>query len=131
MSPAKDFRIELILLIPAIWLVLQLGADSKEENQRQAPPQTLQVKMSDIKFLPASAEQKGVLFSLFQLEHVPVNLANAELLTTVPGIGPTLAARIIATRARSGYFHTPGDLTRVHGIGPRRAQQFQQYLRFD
>ena len=131
MPPAKDFRIELMLLLPAIWLVLQLGADCREEHQRRAPPRTLQVKMADIEFLPASAGQKDVLFSLFQLENVPVNRAAAELLTTVPGIGPTLAARIIAERARSGYFNKPGDLTRVHGIGPRRVQHFQDYLRFD
>ena len=131
MPPAKDYRIELLLLIPAICLVLQLGAGWNEENRQPEPQKSLQVEMSDIEFLPAAFDQKDVLFSLFQLEHIPVNKADAELLATVPGIGPTLAARIIAERSRSGFFHSPGELTRVHGIGPRRVQQFQDYLRFD
>ena len=42
-----------------------------------------------------------------------------------------LADRIVAERARTGPFRKPADLTRVHGIGDKRAEQFQGYMRFD
>ncbi len=87
--------------------------------------------MSHIQFLPASLAQKDVLISLYELKNVPVNRADAELLTTVPGIGPALAERIVAERERSGFFDAAEDLIRVRGIGEKRAEQFQSYLRFD
>lgn len=49
---------------------------------------------------------------------VDVNRATASTLQTLPGIGPALAERIIASRARDGPFRTPEDLLRVPGIGP-------------
>jgi competence protein ComEA len=48
---------------------------------------------------------------------IDVNRASAERLAELPGIGPTLAARIVEARRRSA-FRTLDDLTRVSGIGP-------------
>lgn len=49
---------------------------------------------------------------------IAVNRATAEELTSLPGIGPHLAAAIIADRAQHGPYRTPEDLLRVRGIGP-------------
>jgi competence protein ComEA len=49
---------------------------------------------------------------------VAVNRATAQELDALPGIGPRLAAEIVADRARNGPYHTPADLLRVRGIGP-------------
>lgn len=50
-----------------------------------------------------------------------VNRASADDLDALPGIGPRLAARIVATReALGGRFASPDDLARVPGLGPRR-----------
>jgi len=49
---------------------------------------------------------------------IAVNRATAEELTSLPGIGPHLAAAIVADRARHGPYRTPEDLLRVRGIGP-------------
>lgn len=46
------------------------------------------------------------------------NLADAATLETLPGIGPTRAAAIVAERGR-GRFARVEELTRVPGIGPR------------
>ncbi|MEK7330565.1 MAG: helix-hairpin-helix domain-containing protein [Candidatus Eisenbacteria bacterium] len=48
-----------------------------------------------------------------------LNRASAEELDTLPGIGPVLAARIIAHRQRHGPFGSPEELLAVRGIGPR------------
>lgn len=48
---------------------------------------------------------------------INVNTADAELLDTLPGIGPVKAAAIIAYREEHGPFRYPEELIRVKGIG--------------
>ena len=55
------------------------------------------------------------------------NRASAEALALLPGIGPARAAAIVAERAR-GPFRRPGDLARVHGIGPRTVAKLRPWL---
>jgi competence protein ComEA len=49
---------------------------------------------------------------------VDLNRASAAELATLPRIGPALAARIVADRARRGPFAAAEDLDRVRGVGP-------------
>jgi len=51
-------------------------------------------------------------------ELVNINTADATLLDTLPGIGPTYAARIIDYRAAHGPFAHTEDIQNVIGIGP-------------
>ncbi len=51
-----------------------------------------------------------------------------ELVSSLPGIGPALADRIIAFREGNGPFSDPTDLARVPGIGPRRAERLSARL---
>jgi len=46
-----------------------------------------------------------------------VNAASAEELEELPGIGPTLSARIVAYRDEHGPFSSPDELQNVEGIG--------------
>ncbi|MDR2253698.1 MAG: ComEA family DNA-binding protein [Bifidobacteriaceae bacterium] len=50
---------------------------------------------------------------------IAVNSASAEDLTALPGIGPVLAARIVAFREANGPFRELADLGEVSGIGPK------------
>ncbi|MDX1675866.1 MAG: helix-hairpin-helix domain-containing protein [Longimicrobiales bacterium] len=47
-----------------------------------------------------------------------INRASAEELITLPGIGPVLAARIVAYRDSVGRFDAVSTLVEVKGIGP-------------
>lgn len=49
---------------------------------------------------------------------VNINTADAELLDTLPGIGPTYAERIIEYRTANGPFTRIEDIQNVKGIGP-------------
>lgn len=51
---------------------------------------------------------------------VDINSADAALLDTLPGVGPSTAAKIVADRAANGRFATVDDLARVPGIGPKK-----------
>ena len=51
---------------------------------------------------------------------VNINTADAETLAMeLSGVGPALAAAIVADREANGMFATPEALTRVSGIGSR------------
>ena len=59
---------------------------------------------------------------------INVNTATEVQLEDLPGIGPTLAAAIVAERERNGPFRSPDDLTRVHGIGAGRLAQLRNFV---
>jgi competence protein ComEA len=47
---------------------------------------------------------------------VNINTASVEQLTTLPGVGPALAARIVEHRQKAGSFKAPAELMNVKGI---------------
>ncbi len=65
-----------------------------------------------------------------QLE-VRVNFASTQELEALPGVGPTLAARIVADRKMHGHFLTLTDLKRVKGISPKILDKLRGLARFD
>jgi competence protein ComEA len=54
---------------------------------------------------------------------VDVNRADWPELIQLPGIGPTLAQRLIDEREQNGAFRELDDLSRVGGIGPRTLER--------
>jgi len=59
-----------------------------------------------------------------QLGKIDINTATEKELTTVPGIGHVMAARIIAARP----FRSADDLKRVSGIGEKKYAQIRPYF---
>ncbi|MEN9764119.1 MAG: hypothetical protein RL397_74 [Pseudomonadota bacterium] len=73
------------------------------------------------------------LFGLACLVAVPAwaginpNQASQTELETIRGIGPSMAARIVAERQKNGPFKSPQDFARrVSGVGPKRLKAFQE-----
>lgn len=58
---------------------------------------------------------------------VDINVATAAQLEELPGIGPSLAAAIIAFRTEHGPFPTLDALESVPGIGPAKLSQFRPH----
>ena len=59
---------------------------------------------------------------------VDVNRADWPELTQLPGIGDTLAMRLIDEREQNGRFRNADDLSRVSGIGPRTLERIRPYI---
>lgn len=60
---------------------------------------------------------------------VPINEADAASLEALPGVGPVLAARIVAHREEHGPFQTPEDLLDVPGIGESKLDSLRDMIR--
>ena len=53
---------------------------------------------------------------------VNINTADADTLTALPGIGRVLAERIVAYRRQNGSFRAIEEITKVEGIGEKKAE---------
>jgi competence protein ComEA len=61
-------------------------------------------------------------------QKVDLNRAEAWLLEALPGIGETLAQRIVAYRQQNGQFQNINQLTKVEGIGTATYEQIKQLI---
>ena len=59
---------------------------------------------------------------------VNLNTASIEQLTTLPGVGPKLAARIVEYRQKSGTFRSTQELINVKGVGEKSFAKIEAWL---
>ncbi len=62
---------------------------------------------------------------------IDLNSADQEQLQSLPGIGPSLARRIIDFRDKNGPFERIEDLMNVRGIGERKFDQLKDLIKVD
>ena len=60
-----------------------------------------------------------------------INTASSEDLCFIKGVGPSLAQKIIDYREKNGNFRTAKDLEKVPGIGAKKRQSMEEFVRFD
>jgi competence protein ComEA len=63
-------------------------------------------------------------------ETIDPNRADEVELARLPGVGPALAARIVAGRESGGAFRSAADLERIPGIGPATLMRLGELLDF-
>ena len=63
-----------------------------------------------------------------QPQKIDLNRAEAWLLKALPGIGETLAQRIIDYRNQNGAFHNIHELIKVAGIGPATYEHIKHLI---
>lgn len=62
---------------------------------------------------------------------VAINSATQAQLEELPGVGPVLAARLVAYREEHGGFRNLGALDAVSGVGPAMLENLKAAIRFD
>lgn len=60
---------------------------------------------------------------------VNINTAALEELQRLPGVGPAIAARILAYRSEKGGFRSVDELTEVSGIGEKKLAAMKPFVR--
>jgi competence protein ComEA len=80
----------------------------------------------------------GASGQLIEIDRAPRHVANFQLdvndadwpeFSVLPGIGETLARRIVDSRGQEGPFADLESLRRVRGIGPKTLERIKPYLR--
>ena len=59
---------------------------------------------------------------------VNINTAGQAELERLPGIGPSLAKKILDFRQKNGQFKSPNDLMAVPGIGEKKFEQLKNLI---
>ncbi|MEN9580929.1 MAG: hypothetical protein RJA70_3938 [Pseudomonadota bacterium] len=80
---------------------------------------------------PALLDSKlaDVVASCVNRVGVSLNTASSPLLSYVSGLGPQLAARVVAHRDSHGPFRSRNELKKVKGLGPKTFEQCAGFLR--
>ena len=81
--------------------------------------------------LPAAAAPETAETAPTPTVPLNINEAGEAQLQALPGIGPVLAARIVAFRQENGAFKDMANLRRVKGVGARMAERLAPLLRFE
>ena len=134
----NDARVEIILFLGIVfWCgILVFFFQGRTARSQEEPMMlywngvALQMGRDDFAHNEKSGTAPAAV-SPFLFQPLPVNFADVELLTTISGIGPKMAAQIVKTRDSRGFFAGPQDLLAVPGIGPSRMKTFASHFSFD
>jgi len=83
-----------------------------------SPPNPLAPTVSSVEAPKSHAKEK------IELGQIDINTATEKELKMIPGIGPVMAARIIAGRP----FRSPNDLRKINGIGDKTYARIRPYF---
>ncbi len=72
--------------------------------------------------------QEGILSEENETGKVNINTAKQTELETLPGIGPTIALRIIEYRKENGEFTDIEELKEIEGIGEAKWEQIKDFV---
>ncbi len=72
-------------------------------------------------------EETSVTVSIVNFP-IDINIAAAEELTNISGIGISTAEKIISYRENNGYFHSVDELLNVDGIGEKTLDKMREFI---
>ena len=107
------------------------GVDVSDINLAHVLTDGEQIIVGAPKIVVASGKSKGKskLANPTSTSPINVNTATSAQLDSLPGIGPVMAARIIAYRQKSGLFKVLTDLRKVPGMGASKFAEIQNLIR--
>lgn len=59
---------------------------------------------------------------------VNINTAGEKMLTMLPGVGPSIAGKIVEYREHNGKFEKIDDIKKVRGIGDKKFEKMKEFL---
>ncbi len=108
-----------------------LGHDSADAASTPAGPPPAPVTATPAKVAKGSGAGKAAKLSSPSQGQVDINTASADQLQRLPGIGPAMAARVLAYRQQAGGFQKIEELQEISGIGPKKYAKIAPLVRLD
>lgn len=103
------------------------GKAKKGKGRHRLPPADTMPARDTI---PAPQKPNVTAPRVSSSSRIDVDVATAEQLDALPGVGPVLARRIVADRAAHGPFGSLANLRNVKGIGPALAAKLDSLVTF-
>ena len=116
-SPVRIYQLK-----PSEEETAQPPADSGEETAEEAEAEEAEESGEEV-----IQEQDAPA----EVSRLNINTADAAALVELPGIGPSLARRIVDYRAAHGDFAAVEELTRVSGIGEAKLMDILDLITVD
>lgn len=82
--------------------------------------------VSEVKKTHSSEKKERI-----QSQKININTASIKQLKKLPGIGPTLAKRIVEFRNQNSPFSSSVELLKVKGIGKRKLEKLLPHITFE
>jgi competence ComEA-like helix-hairpin-helix protein len=108
---------------PELLPLMTITSASPEFDSRVAAFQYTSNAPQSINLPPAVA---NIFF-----QPISINRAEKEILSTLPGIGPKLAERIVLRRDNKGPFRSKDELLHITGIGPKKLDRLIDQITLD
>jgi competence ComEA-like helix-hairpin-helix protein len=108
---------------PELLPLMTITSASPEFDSRVAAFQYTSDAPQSINLPPAVA---NIFF-----QPISINRAEKEILSTLPGIGPKLAERIVLRRDNKGPFRSKDELLHITGIGPKKLDRLIDQITLD
>jgi competence ComEA-like helix-hairpin-helix protein len=109
-----------------LWLVSAFGAVAFARHDGRLHPTAAAPVVE-----PAQPTQNSAqAAALRDGRRMDVNRASAAELELLPGVGPSLAKRMIDAREHGGAFRSVEDLGRVRGLGAKTRKKLAKFLQF-
>lgn len=127
MSPAERRTLTILLTLGVAGHLIRAASGAA----REPAPLELDLDVAgDGDPLAHRDSSRALASPLGEGERVDVDAATAGELARLPGVGPTLAKRIVADRQIRGAFGGIDGLDRVPGVGPGALKRLAPHLRF-
>jgi len=131
-----------LLVVPILFLIywvprvsLFLGSDQIDDYSQDEFDSLLangwMVIESDLTFNPADTAKRPTINVNSGIRVISILEADSIVLQIVPGIGPTLAGRIVRYRDNLGGFHSREQLSEVYGLSDEVSERIWEYFSLD
>ncbi|HEX6243811.1 MAG TPA: helix-hairpin-helix domain-containing protein [Polyangiales bacterium] len=110
-----------------LWLVSAFGAVAFARHDARLHP----TPAAPVLESPAAPHDNKQAAALRDGQRMDINRASAAELELLPGVGPSLAKRLIEAREQRGPFRSLDELGRVRGMGAKTRKKLAKFLRFD
>ena len=127
-SQAK-FAAVLVIFLSLVWGAAFVGTRmplSSEAGEVSAKSAVKPVRAKKPLRPPHDDIAAAKLMRRIKPHKININTADVEELMKLPGVGRTLATRIVKYRKKHGHFRSVNQLIKVKGIGPKKLKKIKK-----